>query len=141
MSAVRCLSVRQPWAWAIVHGLKPVENRVRIFNYRGPILIHAGLKPWDGYDDACAFIEKLSGRRPPPLDKIELGGIVGAAMLTGCLPPLETASGWRFAGQYGLELGSAAALPFRACKGFLGLFNVEIPPAEERALRRAGIRL
>ena len=42
---LRVLTVRQPWAWAIVHGGKDVENRVRNIagDYRGPISIHAGL--------------------------------------------------------------------------------------------------
>lgn len=37
------LTVRQPWAWAIIHGEKTVENRVRNIAgaYRGPVLIHA----------------------------------------------------------------------------------------------------
>jgi hypothetical protein len=42
---VRILTVRQPWAWAIVHGGKDVENRVRNLagKYRGPLAIHVGL--------------------------------------------------------------------------------------------------
>lgn len=40
---MRILTVRQPWAWAIIHGGKNVENRVRNIagDYRGPVLIHA----------------------------------------------------------------------------------------------------
>lgn len=43
MTAARILTVRQPWAWAIIHGGKTVENRVRNIagDYRGPVLIHA----------------------------------------------------------------------------------------------------
>lgn len=42
---MRILTVRQPWAWAIIHGGKDVENRSRNIagNYRGPIAIHAGM--------------------------------------------------------------------------------------------------
>ncbi len=42
---MRILTVRQPWAWAIIHGGKDVENRVRNVagGYRGPVAIHAGL--------------------------------------------------------------------------------------------------
>lgn len=42
---MRILTVRQPWAWAIIHGGKDVENRVRNLagDYRGPVAIHAGL--------------------------------------------------------------------------------------------------
>lgn len=42
---MRILTVRQPWAWAIIHGQKNVENRPRNIagGYRGPVAIHAGL--------------------------------------------------------------------------------------------------
>lgn len=45
MTEMRILTVRQPWAWAIIHGGKDVENRVRNIagDYRGPVAIHAGL--------------------------------------------------------------------------------------------------
>ncbi len=41
---MRILTVRQPWAWAIIHGGKDVENRVRNIagDYRGPVAIHSG---------------------------------------------------------------------------------------------------
>lgn len=41
--SMRILTVRQPWAWAIIHGGKTVENRGRNIagTYRGPIAIHA----------------------------------------------------------------------------------------------------
>ena len=56
--SMRVLTVRQPWAWAIIHGGKDVENRVRNIAgaYRGPLAIHAGLTY-----DADAVIS------PPPL--------------------------------------------------------------------------
>lgn len=43
MTGMRVLTVRQPWAWAIIHGGKDVENRVRNIagDYRGPVAIHA----------------------------------------------------------------------------------------------------
>jgi len=46
---MRILTVRQPWAWAIIHGGKDVENRVRNIagDYRGPIAIHAGLAKFE----------------------------------------------------------------------------------------------
>jgi hypothetical protein len=40
---MRTLSIRQPWAWLIVNGHKPVENRDWATSFRGPVLIHAGL--------------------------------------------------------------------------------------------------
>lgn len=42
MTDVRAITVRQPWAWAIAHGGKSIENRSRGTSYRGRLLIHAG---------------------------------------------------------------------------------------------------
>lgn len=36
------LTVKQPWASAIMAGLKRVENRTWRTDYRGPLAIHAG---------------------------------------------------------------------------------------------------
>lgn len=44
-AAMKVLTVQQPWAWAIVHGGKDVENRTQAWSYRGPLAIHAG-KRW-----------------------------------------------------------------------------------------------
>ena len=38
---MRCLSIRQPWAWLICAGKKTIENRVWQTPYRGTIAIHA----------------------------------------------------------------------------------------------------
>jgi hypothetical protein len=137
---LRALSVRWPWSWAIVQGLKPWENRPRRFHYRGPLLIQAS-KTLIRADcvAACDFIERLSGRRPPAVP--EIGGIVGAARLTDCTEPLEHDRGWRFAGEYGLHFENPLALPFRPMKGALGLFWVDLIKAEQRALRVAQQRV
>ena len=39
---MKALTVQQPWAWAIVHGGKPIDNRTQKWGYRGPLAIHAG---------------------------------------------------------------------------------------------------
>ena len=38
---MKAISVRQPWAWAIISALKDIENRGWPIHYRGDILIHA----------------------------------------------------------------------------------------------------
>lgn len=45
---MRILTVRQPWAYGIIHRGKDVENRVRNIagSYRGPVAIHAAAA-WD----------------------------------------------------------------------------------------------
>lgn len=46
LRAVPALTVKQPWASLIMTGIKDIENRSWITDYRGPIFIHAGQK-WD----------------------------------------------------------------------------------------------
>lgn len=43
---MKILTVRQPWAGAIIHRGKDVENRTRNLagSYRGPLAIHVGLR-------------------------------------------------------------------------------------------------
>lgn len=51
---MRILTVRQPWAGAIIHRGKDVENRVRNIagDYRGPVAIHVALR--HSYDAVSA---------------------------------------------------------------------------------------
>lgn len=42
---MKTLSIKQPWASLIAHGIKDVENRTWKTNYRGRIYIHASGKP------------------------------------------------------------------------------------------------
>lgn len=41
---MQVLSVRQPWAWAIARGRKPVENRDWAPSYRGQLAIYASMR-------------------------------------------------------------------------------------------------
>jgi len=54
------VSVRQPWAWAIIQGYKPVENWFTTFT--GPVLIHARVSCRPGLS-GC--IPVLSSRHVP----------------------------------------------------------------------------
>ncbi|WP_374978123.1 hypothetical protein ACEYYH_10605 [Microbacterium trichothecenolyticum] len=79
------LTVRQPWAWALIHGGKDVENRSRsLGHYRGPVLIHAAKAfdeeardraSWPALRDALALRQDAHSQLP-------LGVILGVADLT-----------------------------------------------------------
>jgi len=58
---MRAMTVRQPWAWQIIHQRKDVENRTRNIagQYRGPVAIHAAQK----YDDDA--MARLPMHAPP----------------------------------------------------------------------------
>ena len=77
---MRAITVRQPWAWAIIHGGKDVENRTRNIAgaYRGPVAIHAGLA-FDEHmprDLAPEIVELFTARRHYPR-----GAIIGVVDL------------------------------------------------------------
>lgn len=50
---MKVITVRQPWAWAIMHGGKDVENRSRniVGSHRGRVAIHAGQADADNAPD------------------------------------------------------------------------------------------
>lgn len=118
---MKALSIRQPWAWCILHGSKPVENRSWWTSYRGPILIHAAKgMTRDEYEDARDFAASL-GVTLPPAEELPRGGIVGRARLVDCVR--EHDSPWFF-GKWGFLLAEPEPLPFTPFKGALGIFDV-----------------
>ena len=95
----RALTIRQPWAFAVVHGGKRIENRSKPTRYRGPLAIHAGAySRWDkdGEQEWLVqqawheWIKTLPERNVPAArcrkDAIHLdfGAFVATAELTGC---------------------------------------------------------
>lgn len=79
----RALSVRQPWAWAILHAGKDVENRSWATGYRGELLIHAG-KTIE--DDAVDIVAGLADREVPGRE-LWTGGVVGRGVEMTCAGP------------------------------------------------------
>lgn len=119
------LSVRQPWAWAIIHADKDIENRSRIAVRkggmgRGEICIHASKgMTQDEYRDAAAFMASIGVACPPPADLVR-GGIIGTACVRDVVK--ASASRWFF-GPVGLLLADQRACAPVACGGALGFFE------------------
>jgi hypothetical protein len=87
---MKCLSVPQPWAWAILHAGMDVENRTWWTEYRGPILIHASKRYDAGAADEILGKMDLIHRAQAPngipgRKLLPRGGIVGQAVLVGCV--------------------------------------------------------
>lgn len=128
---MRCLSIRQPWAWLVVNGHKPVENRDWSTDFRGQVLVHAGKTfEAEAIDGILDWFPRLATVLP---QQYELGGIVGVATITGCVRELDTP--W-FTGPYGFTLADARPLPFRPWRGQLGFFDVPLDDALRAALNR-----
>jgi hypothetical protein len=116
------LSIRQPWAWLIVHGHKDVENRNWSTIFRGPVWVHAskGMTKWE-YEVCAAMAHRI---RPsiifPKFNDLPRGGIVGKVSIIECT--MHHPSTW-FVGDYGFTLSDPVVTDFRPCKGMLGFFT------------------
>ena len=151
---MKALSIRQPWLWAILdiqegHCPKRVENRKgAAFHYRGPVLLHAS--SGGTRDEFFAAVRAIDAARrdhgaaerlhPLPLSpRFPLGFdpsalprscFVGIAMIVGVdVHPASfggrPTSGYRIAGQLGLNLAEVRKLPPVPARGALGLYNVD----------------
>lgn len=138
---MRVLTVRQPWAWAIIYGGKDVENRSRNIagDYRGPVAIHAGQtvdmagmtdrniigsvairRLFAGAGHLSTFKESPRGAIIGVVDLVSVHRCWWAEGLTGCSP-------WAEKGFWHLALTNARPLvepiPF---KGALGLRTLPV---------------
>src|SRR5262245_42473343 len=127
------LSIRQPWATLLVHGLKTIEVRRWPTARRGRILIHAaGVS--DSRPEAWRYV-------PPQLveEAHLLGGIVGRCELVGCVVyrsrdafvadcprHLNEADWFESAGLYGFQFRQPEVIPFHRCPGWMRFFPVEL---------------
>lgn len=131
------LSIRQPWAHFIIHGVpvngeppifKDVENRDWKTPYRGRCLVHAS-KGGTKRDFALAIAgveEVFNIIVPLGFDDYERGGIIGSVEIHDCVDASD--SDW-WIGPHGFLLRAPQAVPFTAMPGRLGFFNIqEITP-------------
>lgn len=144
---MRTLSLRQPWAWAILHAGKRIENRTRCLSRTlGPFLLHASSGcTRDDYGSAVASMlmsEVIPGvaqaQDVPRRADLPLGGIVGRATIRGVIRPgahgiaeawVKAIPGldlrWWDPEQFGFVLSDVEQLPFTPLKGARGFFNVD----------------
>lgn len=131
---MKVLSVRQPWAWALIHGGKDVENRNWYTSYRGPLAIHAGKafdmtrSEWDAmstgrYGEFWHKMARGYNQQPGHV----LGAIIGTVELYGCVRDEACDSDWKADGDdfYCWLVRNPKALKDPIpMKGRLGLWDV-----------------
>ena len=76
---IKCLTINQPWAWAILAAGKRVENRSWTAGYRGPLAIHAG-KSRDWMTSGLQALDRMGIHYPPPT-RMDFGVVVGVCDL------------------------------------------------------------
>ena len=122
------ISVRQPYAWAIIHGDKDVENRSQraALQFKPAVgarlLIHASKRMTaDEYAVAVAFMAKLGVRRPQR-EELQFGGVIGSVFVRDIVSRSD--SPWFRKSATALLFGDARPEPFMPVRGQTGLFWV-----------------
>lgn len=125
---MRALSIRQPWAWSILHAGKDVENRQWRHRpgHHGPTLLHAGkARPTRQDYDAVAALS--GGVRPA--ESLPRGGFVGAMVLDlphhadDCLTDGVLCSRWALPDSWHLPVVLTRPLELVPANGQLGFWT------------------
>ncbi|MEN0087284.1 MAG: hypothetical protein AAF737_02500 [Pseudomonadota bacterium] len=123
------LSVRQPWAWAIVHGGKDVENRSPGSIRAGrmdcrPIAIHAATGMTQEEYEWAVWRFQQDGISLPRPDELVRRAIIGIVDVVAIVD--ETIKPWCdsvfFGGKTGLGLANPRAVDAVPAQGALGYF-------------------
>ena len=123
---MKALSIRQPWAWLIVHGGKDIENRSWHTKHRGRFLVHAskGMTNKE-YCDGLEFAMRAGDiqllRDFPTSQEMLRGGIIGSVEL---VDSVDTSDSPWYMGEKAFVLRDPKPLPFTPLKGRLSFFDV-----------------
>ena len=85
--AIRVITLTQPWASLVAHGLKRFETRSWATAYRGPLAIHAAKGFPRECRDLCStepFAEALTSISIARFDQLPRGAVLATVMLCGC---------------------------------------------------------
>lgn len=87
---MKALSIKQPWASLIAHGIKDIENRTWKTNYRGRIHIHASGSPSNEPYQIFTYEQwkeiELKNFDPEMFESYKnLSRIIGSVIITDCV--------------------------------------------------------
>jgi hypothetical protein len=123
----KAITIRQPWAYAIIHAGKVIENRSWATRFRGTVAIHAA-KALDNrtIEEFFRLIDERGLQAVIDLTNTDVaclprGAIVGMADIAGCVT--ESSSPW-FEGPFGFVLENPKLLQPISCKGALQFFTL-----------------
>lgn len=124
---MKCISIKQPWAWLIAAGYKDIENRSWATKFRGECFIHASAcLTRKEYHECCDIALKIDRRlvsRMPCRADFLRGGIIGKCEIYDVVT--ESDSPWFF-GPVGWRVRNAMHFSqLHPIKGQLQFFEVE----------------
>ena len=117
------MTIKQPWAWLIAQGIKDIENRSWMTNYRGQIAIHVG-KSNDVLNDTeiMGWIKAQGVSLPLQKEmRSQQGNIIALVELVDIIT--DSSSVWAIDGQMHWQLENARQIDPIFVKGKLGLWN------------------
>lgn len=97
---MKAISIQQPWAWAILHAGKDVENRSWSTTYRGEVAVHATRMQTD--------YKLPAGVAAPAEEDLVLRAVVGIVEIVDIV--VQSSSRW-FSGPFGFLLRNPRPLP------------------------------
>lgn len=118
---MKALSIKQPYAWAILTQGKDIENRTWHTKQRGEIFIHAG--KYLHKDAPKHLMNKYIQAFHNGESGTQVGGIVGTVEITDSVESSESL--W-FHGPIGFELKNPKLCEFIPYKGQLNFFEMKL---------------
>lgn len=86
---MKAITIKQPWASLIVHGIKDIENRTWRTNFRGRVLIHAasshGRKFSVNLTDAQTKAAFATIAKETMFGNLPFGSIIGSVEIVDCV--------------------------------------------------------
>ena len=134
---LKAITVQQPWASLIVHGLKHYETRAWQTSQRGRVAIHAGAHLPDALVPLCQqepFASALKAMGYERLHHMPRGLILGTVEIVAChrtedmapVGPTEAVFGDYRYGRWAWELANAQLITPVAWRGMPAFFEVEL---------------
>lgn len=152
------LTLRQPWAWAVFHAGKDIENRDNNTNFRGRVVVHAAAAKHETqelayFKDAVQWMVSRGLARSdewpalrsvhvsreqherliaiPHRDELPRGVILGTVDLVGVMAPEESAV-WKMGGKHGYRIREPRETAHVEWKGLPGWFYVPASKVTDR---------
>lgn len=86
---MKAISLWEPWATLVAHGLKHFETRSWATNYRGSLAIHAAKRPVNPGELNATIIDALESIGYRHYNELPYGNVIGIVLLCDCEPTAE----------------------------------------------------
>ena len=132
-----CLSVYQPWSWAIFNAKKGIENRMWPVRYRGKLLIHASKTTRD-VEGVRKLLSTDMHIEVPPIEQLAFGAILGLVEIYGCTwSSVKSPCGWGAPDCYHWHLRNQMLLdtpiPYKGAQGIFKVVIGDAPPQDQQS--------